>query len=178
MRQVVMKIGLSLLVASVVAPVVATGIERRATPPIAFVSVQRISAQSSEAKAAAAQMEKLRQDKARELAARQKALEATQLQRANTGGFLQSSKRAQLKAQEDRERADLQHAQQQAQTDLQNLQRQLQTTLRQKVGEILRDIAKQRHLQVVLNEDTALVWAPAGADLTSEVVERLNTGGK
>jgi Skp family chaperone for outer membrane proteins len=47
--------------------------------------------------------------------------------------------------------------------------------LRQKITAVLDDIAAKRGLQIVLNQDSAVVWAPAGADLTAQVIDRLNS---
>jgi outer membrane protein len=138
------------------------------------VSLQRISKEATAAKASAAKLESLRQEKAREVSAKQRAVEATHLQLVNAGGILQASKRAQLKAEEDRQRAELQHLTQQAQVDLNQMQRQLQAEMLEKIGGILGEMAKRRGIQIVLNQDAAVVWGPVAADLSTQVIERLN----
>jgi len=164
------------LVATLVIGLMATSAEaQRPGPSIGFVSMSKISTQSTEAKAAAAELEKLRKEKSDEVAAKQKAVNDVHLQLVNAGGFFQGTKRARLQQEESKQRAELQQLTQQAQSDLQNRERQLQATFSQKIGGILNDLARQRGLQIVLNSDTAVVWALAGEDLTAEIVSRLNS---
>jgi outer membrane protein len=146
----------------------------RATFPIALISVQRIGNESMYAKEAAKRLETLRQAKAQEINAKQKELEGVRLQLANAGGIFRASRRSELAAEEKRQETDLQRLTQQAQTDLQKLQRDIETDIRRRVGEIVTDIAKRRGIQFVLNQDTAVILAPTGIDLTTEVIERLN----
>jgi Skp family chaperone for outer membrane proteins len=142
--------------------------------PIAYVSMQRIAAEAREAKVAAAKLETMRQEKAREVGAKQKAVEAAHLATVAAGGIFQRSHRIQLQADESRQRQELQHLAEQAQADLQSLQHQLQESLRAKVNTIVAQLAKQKGVQVVLNEDTAVVWASTGVDLTAEILVKLN----
>jgi Skp family chaperone for outer membrane proteins len=141
---------------------------------IAFVSAQRILTESSEAKAGNARLEALRQKKAGELAAKQKALEAARLEVAQTGGVFSASKRAKAKADEERLLADAKHAAEQAQGEFQTMQRQIQTELSKHLGVIVAQFAQERRLRLVLNSDTAVVWAQPGNDLTAEVLAKLN----
>jgi outer membrane protein len=169
-----MKALLSLIALSAFGGVVTGAIQSSPAPPIAYVSLLRISKEATAAKASAAKLESLRQEKAREVSAKQRAVETTHLQLVNAGGILQASKRAQLKAEEDRQRAELQHLTQQAQVDLNQMQRQLQADMLEKIGGILGEMAKRRGIQIVLNQDAAVVWGPVGADLSTQVIERLN----
>jgi outer membrane protein len=165
----------AVLLVMILAPLAArVGAQARTTLPIALISLQKIATESANAKEATKRLEALRQTKAQEVSAKQKALEDVRLQLANAGGIFRASKRAQLMAEEKRQEAELQRATQQAQADFQNLQRELQADLRRQVGALVTEIAKRRGIQFVLNEDSAVVLAPAGIDLTSEVIERLN----
>ena len=164
----------AVLAVGILAPAIDRAVQPKATPAITYVSVQRISAESNEGKAAIKRLEVLGQAKAQELRAKQQALQATQGQLANSGGVFQASKRTELQKQEEQQRAEFQKATQQAQVEVQELQRQLQNKLRQELTVILSDMAKRRSIQIVLNQDTSVVWAPEGSDITAEVVERLN----
>jgi Skp family chaperone for outer membrane proteins len=146
----------------------------RSAGRIAYVSVQKLATESNEAKVASAKLETMRMEKAREVEARQKAVDAAQLAVVQAGGIFQRSRRATLVAEENRQRAELQRVAQQAQADLQNLQRQLQSELRVKINAVLERFVRQRNLEIVLNQDTTIVWAPPGADLTMEVLSALN----
>lgn len=146
---------------------------RQATP-VAFISIQKIMTEAADAKDAAKSIEALRQTKAQELNAKKQALEAAKLELANSGGFFRASRRQQLQTEVQQKEADLQHATQQAQADMQQLQQKVQTNLRNELGTIVTELAKARGIQYVLNQDTAIVLGPTGADLTAEVLERLN----
>jgi outer membrane protein len=157
----------------------ATGLaQSRSTPAsaIAYISVQRILTESTPGKAATKQLEDLGRAKTQEIAAKQKALEATRLQLANAGGIFSESTRTKLKAQESQQQSELQKLTQDSQNELQNLQRQLQADLRREFSGIVTEVAGARGIQIVLNGDNALVWAaPGTTDLTTQVLERLNT---
>ena len=164
----------ALVLAGILAPLAGQVATTRPGLPIAYVSLQKILNESAQAKEATKQLEALRLAKTQDVKEKQKALEATRRELANAGGLFKASRRDALKAQETREHSELQQATQQAQIDLQNLQRQSQTDLRRELNDIMTDIVKRRSVQYVLNSDTAVIWAPAGADLTTEVLERLN----
>ena len=169
---------LALFAVGILAPVVEHVVAQPRVPPIAYVSLQRISAESIEGKAAVKRLEATGQTRAQDLRAKQKALETTRMALANSGGVFQGSKRTELKAQEERQAQELQKATQAAQTELQDIQREVQVKVRQELNVILSDIAKQKSLQLVLNQDTSVVWAPPGGDITREVIDRLNSGAQ
>jgi len=58
--------------------------------------------------------------------------------------------------------------------DLQEMQRQNQAGLRSKLNAVVAELAARRGIQLVLNAESAIIWAPPENDLTSDVLERLN----
>ena len=74
-------------------------------------------------------------------------------------------------------RGDLERATAQAQTDLQGLQRQFQNDLRARLTPVFQEVARGRNVQILLNEDSAVMWAGPGFDLTDAVLERLKARG-
>jgi Skp family chaperone for outer membrane proteins len=148
--------------------------ERRVSPSIGYINIQQIAAQTPDAKAAAGKVESLRRERASQLAEKQKEIEDVHAQWANAGSVFKSAERQQLQQKEDRLRADFQTLSRQAQTDIQSLERQIQSEERAKISAIVDDIAKRRGLDIVLNQDTAVIWAPPGGDLTAEVISRMN----
>src|SRR5438874_5020656 len=102
-------------------------IDAQARLPIAYVSMQRISAEAVDAKTAAAKLETMRQTKTRQIAEKQKAVDAAHLAVVQAGGIFQRSRRPVLEREENRQRAELQRLVAEAQADIQNLQQQLQT---------------------------------------------------
>jgi outer membrane protein len=164
----------ALLAISALSPVVGAKVFSRPVTHIGTVSMQRILAQSTEAQAAAKRLETFRQAKAQEVAGKQKTLDATRLAMANSRGVLWRSRWTRLQAQEAREHADLQRAQQQAQTEYQDMQRQMQADLRHRLSGVFSDIAKRDGIEIVLNRDASVVWELDRADLTAEVLARIN----
>ncbi len=147
----------------------------RGASSIGYVSMQRILAESPEAKAIAARLQELQQQKTRELTGLQQAFETTRGQLL--GGALASPARSRLEQQAQQQQSELERASAQAQADLQAGQRQFQTDLRQRLTPALEAVAKARNVQVVLNEDSSVVWAAPGFDLTADVIEKLKAPG-
>jgi Skp family chaperone for outer membrane proteins len=141
---------------------------------IAFISAQRILTESVEAKAGNGRLEALRQKKAAELAVKQKGLEAKHQELVQLGGVFSASKRARVRAEEEQLRADAKHAAEQAQAEFQALQRQVQGDLSKHLGVVVAQFAKERRYRLVLNSDTAVVWAAPLMDITAEVLAKLN----
>lgn len=138
---------------------------------IAFVSTQRILAESASARAEVEKFQAARQQADSDLRAKQQALESTVRQLAMA---TDPAARAQLQQQEQRQRVELARDTEVAQTALQSSQRQLQLELRDLLKPVLEDPAKGQDVKVVLNADLAVVWGAAELDLTTEVVRRLN----
>jgi Skp family chaperone for outer membrane proteins len=141
-------------------------------PRLGYLSPQRIFAESTEGRAGVAKLQSFQQQRAAELQSKQQALQGTRDQLAHAAD---GEARTQLMLQEYQQRADLERANVQAQQDLQNMQRQMQAELQARVKSVLDELARGQNLQLVLNSDTGVVWSGPGLDLTSAVVERLNT---
>jgi Skp family chaperone for outer membrane proteins len=175
---------IALLAVLALTPAAALAVQSRpaaspqATSPIAFISVQKILTESSAAKAAAQQLEALRKTKQDEVNAKKKALDDTKLALANAGGVFSGSRRAELQKTEQQQEAALKQATEDAQKAFVELQHQLQTEIRNDLGKVINDVARERPVQYILNADTSLVWARGATDLTSEVLERLNAQKK
>src|SRR5262245_41115336 len=140
------------------------------TVPIGYISPQRILAESVEGKANVARFQSMQQDKTNQLRAMQQALETTRQKLAKAP----IAARPELQRQEQVQRTDLERANAQAQADLQGLQRQLNADLRVKLRPFVDELAATKGLQLILNTDTAVMWAPQGMDLTAALVERMD----
>ncbi|NOT27977.1 MAG: OmpH family outer membrane protein [Acidobacteria bacterium] len=162
----------SLVVGGLVTAVVAgQAVAPRPTLPVAYVSGQRIFAESGEGKALRAKLQTQQQQRANDLRTRQQTLEGVRKQLAQA---TDNTARVQLQQQELQQRTDLERATVQAQTDIQNLQRQVQVEFQGRVRDVLAELVKGQNVQVVLNGDAAVVWSVPGMDLTNAVIERLN----
>jgi Skp family chaperone for outer membrane proteins len=164
------------LVVAIIASVGA--IEPKAGPArIAYVSIQKVAAQSTEVQASSKRLQQYRDEKARAIAEKQKAFDALRLQVAQLGGVFQGSRRAKAQQDEQRVRGELQALQNEAQTELQKMQREAQADFQRQLSTVVGELAKQRGADIVLNEDVSVVWAHPGMDWTSEVVQRINASG-
>ena len=173
-----MKRLLSVLPVFVVCAVVALAHARQAqaarTPPVVYVSLQRIINEGRQEKADTARLQAMQQQKALDIKSKQEALEAARLELAQAGGVFKASTRTRLQREEQERRADLEKATREAQTELQALQRQLQNDLKARLGAVLNELARRDAVQLVLNQDTGVLWSAPGTDVTAEVIERLN----
>ena len=142
-----------------------------AAVPLAYVSSQRVMAESNEGKARQARLQTMQVQKMGELKAKQQALTATRQQLAKAPD---AASRSQLQQQELQQRTDFERSTLQAQAELQNLQRQTNTELQEKVRPILEQLAKERNIRMILNAESAVAWGDPGLDLTAQVVERLD----
>jgi Skp family chaperone for outer membrane proteins len=141
---------------------------------LAFVSIQRVAAQSAIGQAMAKRLETARQEKTRALTVKQQRVESLRLQIAQNGGVLYRSKREALQKEEERERAELERLKETSQNELQTLQREIQTAFQADLKTALVDLAAQRDADIVLNGDTSVVWAKPGFDLTDDTIKRVD----
>ena len=141
----------------------------RAVPRVAYVSLQRIVSESPRWKAQFDQVPAMQKQKAAEIRAKQQSLETTRQGLVTTDG----NERVKLQDQERRQRAEVEREALQAQNDIQSLQRRLNADLQKNVKAVVDQLIQGRSVDVVLT-DSAIVWAAPGADLTAEVIERLN----
>jgi len=141
---------------------------------IAIVSLQRIAAQTVIGQTSAKRLEAARQEKSRALAEKQRHVESLRLQIAQNGGVFYRSKREELRKEEEKERAELERLKDTSQTELQTLQREIQTAFQNDLKTALVELAGQRDADLVINLDTAVVWAKSGFDITDDAIKRVD----
>jgi len=74
---------------------------------------------------------------------------------------------------------DQQRFQQEAQQEVQKLQAELQGEFQNKLVPILRQLAQEKHLSMLLSaQDAGLIYAEPGLDLTNEAIKRLDAAPK
>ncbi|TMQ03133.1 MAG: hypothetical protein E6J90_53960, partial [Deltaproteobacteria bacterium] len=105
---------------------------------------------------------------------KQQKVESLRLQIAQNGGVFYRSKREELEKQEQKERAELDRLKETAQSEIQTLQREIQTAFQNDLKTALVELAQERDADVVLNADTAVVWARPGFDLTEDAIKRVD----
>lgn len=137
---------------------------------IAYVSAQRITNETTEGKAGVARVQALQRELGDDVRLKQQALETTRSQLP----MAQADARPRLQAQEQQQRSDLERAAIRAQADLQALQRQVSADALIRVKNVVSEIVKGGDIKVVLNLETAVIWAAPSLDLTDAVIARMN----
>jgi outer membrane protein len=139
----------------------------------AFINIQRIASESAEGRASSARIEALRSKKASELTEKNKAVEA--LQAKQRSAVMSEAASAQVQKDIDRTQVEIQRMTQDAQAELQELQNELQLDFQRKVGPVIEEVAREKGLQLLFSQqDSGLVWADAGLDLTADVIKRMD----
>lgn len=143
-------------------------------PGLGYVSSNRIMNEAVPARSELARIQALQQQKNSELRTKQQAIEATRQQIMQA---TDAETRSRLLKQEQEQRSDFERSQQQAQGDLQRLQREVQAEVQTRVRDAIAEVVKTQDLRVVLNQDTTVVWAAPGMDITATIIDRLNATG-
>jgi len=145
----------------------------------AYVNMQFVAAQSNDGKAAAEKLKAFQDQKTRELQDKQKTLQAAQQKLESGGSVLSDGARTQLQSDIDRQQRDLQRLTEDAQQDVQNLAQQVEEDFTRKVLPIVGKVAQEKQVHFVFNaQQSGLIWAEPGMDLTSDVITALNGGAK
>jgi outer membrane protein len=145
----------------------------------AYVNMQAVAANSNDGKAAADKLKSFQDQKQRELQDRQKTLQAAQQKLESGGSVLSDAARTQLQSDIDRQQRDLQRQTEDAQQDVQNLAQQVEEDFTRKVLPIIGKVAQDKQIHFVFNaQQSGLVWAEPGMDLTGEVIAAMNGGAK
>jgi len=146
-----------------------------ATLPIAYFSPQRAFAASPEGKDVETRLTSLQAQRARELDARNQKLKALQDALQRNGAVLAPAVRQEREREIDRFQVDIQRFIQDAQTEFLGVRQQSEDAFLLKLRPALAAVAKDKGLLFVINEDEGLLaWADPAADITPEVVRRLN----
>ncbi len=145
----------------------------------AYVNMQFVAAQSNDGKAAAEKLKAFQDQKTRELQDKQKTLQAAQQKLESGGSVLSDAARTQLQSDIDRQQRDLQRLTEDAQQDVQNLAQQVEEDFTRKVLPVVGKVAQDKQIHFVFNaQQSGLIWAEPGMDLTSEVIAAMNGGAK
>ena len=142
---------------------------------LAYFSPQRAYALSAAGQAAQARLTALQTERAREIEARSKTLETQQQQLQQSSALLTESARTQRAKELEKFEIDLQRFIQDAQAEITGFQRDVETEFLAKLRPALDQVAKDRSLWLVFNEDAGLIaWASPVLDITGDVVKRID----
>jgi Skp family chaperone for outer membrane proteins len=140
---------------------------------IAFVDVLRVARQSTEGRAAAAQLEALSDSRVEDLTARLKTLQA----RLEPGQApADEAGRLALRREIEQGELELRRALRDAQNEMVDLDERLRLDFSRRLGPIIRQVALDRQVHIVLPVQADFLWAHPGLDVTDEVMTRFNAG--
>jgi Skp family chaperone for outer membrane proteins len=143
-----------------------------ATPAIAYVSATRIMNETAEGRASLERVALLKRQRSADLLEKQQAFDAARKDLSTA----KPEDRARLLGVEEQRRGEFQQTASKAEADIKSLQNQESIEVIAKVRGVVPDIVKGRDIQMVLNLETAVVWAAPSLDLTNEVIRRMNAG--
>lgn len=145
---------------------------------IAYVVLQRVASESADGKAAAAQIQGLQQKKAGEINEKNKQLQGLQQRLEKEASVLSTTAQAELQRQIERTQVEIQRMTQDAQQEINDLQAQLQQQFQVRIEPVLAAIGQEKGLHFIFNaQDSGLVWADTGLDITVEIIKRLDATG-
>ncbi len=142
---------------------------------MAYFSPQRAFASSSAGQAAQARVTALQMERAREIETRSRTLESQQQQLQQSSALLTETARGQRAKELEKFEIDLRRFIQDAQTEITGFQRDVETEFLAKLSPVLNQVARDRSLWLVFNEDAGLIaWANPLLDITGEIVKRID----
>jgi Skp family chaperone for outer membrane proteins len=145
------------------------------TNRLAYFSPQRAYSLSAAGQAAQARLTALQTERAREIEARTRTLETQQQQLQQSSSLLTETARGQRVKELEKFEVDLQRFIQDAQAEITGFQRDVESEFLARLRPALDQVAKDRSLWLVFNEDAGLIaWANPVLDITSEVVKRID----
>jgi Skp family chaperone for outer membrane proteins len=141
----------------------------------AYVQLQAVAAESAQGKVLSGRVQALQDQKLKELQDKQKQLLAAQEKLEKGATVLNDAARTQLQMDIERQQRDIQRAQEDASQELQALTQQLQNEFGRIVLPMIEKVAKEKQLHFVFDADqSGLVWAEPGMNLTMDVVRALD----
>ena len=164
----------TLLVAGIAAPVAAQ------TPDvfrIGAINMSYVARSSKAGQSALAEIKEFVTAKEADAASRAAELDQQRLDAQRRGSGLSERARGDLEKAFEKSRLEFERFQQDAQADIQALQLKFDTEFRVKLSPIVNAISKERGFHFVFGlEQAAIVWWSPAADISDEVVKRLDAG--
>ena len=141
---------------------------------IALVDLLRIARESTEGRAAAAQIKALSDKKLSDLSERNKQLQARLKQLQDTPGGADTPARADLANEIQQNQADLERARRDAGIEMNDLEQRLLRDFSRRLAPIVRQVAAEKQLHLVLPVRSDFLWAHPGLDVTEQVMSKFN----
>ena len=146
-------------------------------PRVGVISLSYVARSSKAGQSSLAEIEKFVKQKESEAAAKAAALEAQRLELQKASIGLSARALADLQKTFERSRVEFERFQQDAQADINRMQQQFDAEFRVKLAPIIDVVSKEKGLQFVFGlEQAAIVWWSPAADISEDVVKRLDAG--
>ena len=163
-----------LLAAAVAAPAAAQTID---IPRVGAIRMSYVARASKAGQSALAEIEKFVKQKEAEAVTRAAELDQQRIDVQRRGTGLSDRARADLEQAFEKSRVEFERFQQDARTDIEALQLKFDNEFRVKLSPIIDAVSKERGLHFVFGiEQAAIVWWSPAADISEEVVKRLDAG--
>lgn len=144
---------------------------------IAAVNMRYVASRSKSGRAAFERLDELGRQKKAEIEARSRALLEERRKLEQDPSFLSGNVQGQLAKAFEKARIEFERFQEDAEVEVLNLQRQIEAEFAAKVTPVIDTVAKERGLHFVFDAESApIVWLAPVADISDEVVSRLDAG--
>jgi len=164
----------ALLAAGLAAPALA---QTPDVPRVGAIRLSYVARTSKTGQSALAAIEKVVKQKEAEAAERAARLDQQRLDVQRRGTGLSTRARADLEKAFEKSRVEFERFQQDARTDIEALQLKVDSEFRVKLSPIIDAVSKERGLHFVFGiEQAEIVWWSPAADISEEVVKRLDAG--
>lgn len=150
-----------------------------ATVKVAYVDLQQALQSVDAGKKAKARLEKEVATKRKELEKQQAALQKEAEQFEKKAAILNEGARAKKQAELQKRLLEFQQKAARTQTELQGRERSLTAPLIKELRGIIEGIGKARKYELILEKnESAVLYAQSGSDITAEVIKRFNAKRK
>jgi outer membrane protein len=144
---------------------------------IGAINLSYVARMSKAGKEGLSRIDEASRKKAAELDARAAELQKQQVELQKPNAGMTARAIADLQRAFDKSRVDFERMQQDAQKEIEALQAQFEIEFRAKLTPVIDEISKRKGLQFVFGlEQAAIVWWNPAADISEEVVKRLDAG--
>jgi Skp family chaperone for outer membrane proteins len=142
---------------------------------IAIINSQRLALESAPGKEAYARLKKLADQRKDELDKVEKEARDLVQKLNDQGQSMPEDKRDALTKQADDKQKAWKRMQEDAQKDLQEAERKEMGALEGRIGPVVKDFFAEKKYAVVLDARSGIIYADPSADVTDEVLKRINT---
>jgi outer membrane protein len=160
---------------AVSAPAPATTSAAHASGSIAIINSQRLALESAPGKEAYGRLKKLADQKKDELDKVEKEARDLVQKLNDQGQSMPEDKRDALSKQADDKQKTWKRMQEDAQKELQDAERKEMGALEGRIGPVVKDFFAEKKYAVVLDARSGIIYADPAADVTDEVLKRINT---